>query len=329
MPDLSLFSAIDVLPRNAYDFLWADYVELLCLCSRNGCVSSGNVQALVQEAQDVQTDLDDLDEEPQDEFDDPEVLDDRVSKRWTDIRRRLQARATSWPGWPFRLDGAVLYSAFDGKNQEHRLYAALLIASSLRLCHVERRKEVTDAFEEISYHWLKRSLNDLWVVRPFGAHQKLPNAYAGTLRAKLEALAGDLKAVLQKPPEAYDPGDSGDGGIDLVAWMRMGDQRGNVPVIFGQCACSPTDWESKQLSVSGPSVEAHIAPQHQGAAYCFVPHDLHMSDTQWQRASHVRRTVVVDRARILELFRATSALAALPTWTFVDEPAQLQAAMAA
>lgn len=326
MPERSLFRAIDVLPRHAYDFLWADYVELLCLCSRNGCVSSGNVQAMVQETQDVQTDLD---EELHDEFDDPEVLDDRVSKRWTDIRRRLQARTVSWPGWPFRLDGAVLYSAFDDKNPEHRLYVALLIASSLRLCLEERRGEVTNAFEVISYHWLKRSLNDLWVVRPFGAHQTLPDAYEGTLRAKLEALAGDLKAKLQKPADAYDPSDSGDGGIDLVAWMRMGDQRGNLPVIFGQCACSPTDWESKQLSVSGPSVEAHIAPQHQGAAYCFVPHDLHMSDTQWQRASHVLRTVVVDRARILELFRAANAIAALPTWAFVDEPAKLQVAMAA
>lgn len=324
MPDLPLFRAIDVVPRHAYDFLWADYVELLCLCSRNGCVSSGNVQALTQETQDVQTDCD---EEPH-VHEDPEVLDDRVAKRWTDIRRRFQTRSASWPAWPFVLDGSVLNSVYDGKNPEHRLYVALLIASSVRLCHEDRRGEVTNAFEEISYYWLKQSLNDLWVVRPFGAHQTLQNAYTGTLHAKLEALAGDLKARLQKPADAYDPSDTGDGGIDLVAWMRMGDQRGNLPVIFGQCACSPTDWESKQLSVSGPSVEAHIAPQHQGAAYCFVPHDLQMSDTQWQRASHVLRTVVVDRARILELFRATKTLAALPTWTFVDEPSQIQATMA-
>ena len=67
MPD-PLFRAIDEMPRHAYPFLWADYVELLCLCSRNGSVSSGNLQALRQEAQDVQAD--DYDDDDHDEVED-------------------------------------------------------------------------------------------------------------------------------------------------------------------------------------------------------------------------------------------------------------------
>lgn len=331
MPD-PLFRAIDEMPRHAYPFLWADYVELLCLCSRNGSVSSGNLQALRQEAQDVQAD--DYDDDGHDEVEDggdvePAQLDDRVCTRWEDIRRRLQVRATAWQDWPFRLDGAVLTSQFDASNEGHRLYVALLIASSLRLCHRTRSDEVTRAFEEISYHWLRRSLNTLWEVRPFGAHQTLPDAYTGSLRNKLEGLAADICAPLQRSPDAYDPGDSGDGGIDLVAWMRMGDQRGNWPVIFGQCACSPTDWESKQLSVCPSQVEAHLVPQHPGAAYCFVPHDLHESDTTWQRASHVHRTVLIDRARILHLFREVKAWCDLSPWSFVGELFTMQETLAA
>lgn len=323
MPDL--FRSIDLVPRHTYDFLWADYVELLCLCSKNKCVSSGNLQAITQETQDLQTDSD----EASQDLEAPEVLDDRISNRWVDIKRRLQMRSKSWPSWPFQLDGAVLSSQFDAANAEHRLYVALLIASSLRLCENTRWPEVTSAFEEISYYWMRNSLNDHWVVRPFGAHQTLPDAYTGTLRAKLEALAEDINAALIKPASDYDPRDTGDGGIDLVAWMLMGDSRGHWPVIFGQCACSPTDWEGKQLSVSASSVEAHILPQHPGAAYCFVPHDLQSSEQKWQRASHMLRTVVVDRARILHLFRVTNGANALPHWGFVEEPAQMQAAMAA
>lgn len=335
MPD-PLLRALDVTPRHAYPFLWADYVELLCLCSRNGWVSRGNVQAQTQEAQDLQVDEEgnEADDAAQLDTDEaakqfPMELDDKVSARWADIRTRLQAREVSWAGWPFRLEGSMLHSRFDAADPEHRLYVALLMASSLRLCHNTRSGEVSNAFEEISYHWLRRSLNNLWEVRPFGAHQTLPMCYKGTLRIKLEALAVDLKATLMKQASDYDPQDTGDGGIDLVAWMRMGDRRGNWPVIFGQCACSPTDWESKQLSVTGPAVGAHLIPQTDGAAYCFVPHDLHASDTDWQRASHVARTVLVDRSRILHLFRDTKAWGDLPHWSFVDEPAALRAAMAA
>ena len=125
-------------------------------------------------------------------------------------------------------------------------------------------------------------MNEHWQVRPFGANQTLPGAYTGTLVQKLTALALDICATRVKLDDAYDPADRGDGGLDLVAWLDMDDPRGHMPLVFGQCACSPTDWESKQLDVTPAAVEAHLYAQHPGAAYCFVPHDL-SAGTQWQR----------------------------------------------
>jgi hypothetical protein len=188
--------------------------------------------------------------------------------------------------------------------------------------------EVTAAFEEISYHWLRSSLNPMWEVRPFAAHQSLPGAYDGNLLQKLKALAIDIKAKLVKADDEYDPANSGDAGLDLVAWLKMGDQRGNIPVIFGQCACSPTDWESKQLDVTPAATEAHIHPQHPGAAYCFVPHDLSANDSRWERATHVKRTVLVDRLRLFRLFESSNAFSNLPTWSFVDDALATSAALA-
>ena len=320
MPDL--FQRLDVLPRHSYPFLWADYVELMCICSQNGLVSRGNLQAQVQEAQDVQIDADvdgGVDDDAAAPEDQSELLDDKISARWDDIVLRLNARKASYPGWPFELDGAVLRSVYDAQRADHRLYVALLIASSLRLCVAERSNEVTSAFEEISYHWLNQSLPPFWKIRPFGAHATLPGAYVGNLRQKLELLAADINAKLQKDEEDYDPANTGDGGLDLVAWQEIGDQRGNIPVIFGQCACSPTDWEGKQLDVTPAATEAHIAPQHPGAAYCFVPHDLAQSDSKWQRAVHVKRVVIVDRLRLLHLFNASGAWNALTNWPFVAD----------
>lgn len=320
MPDL--FNRLDILPRHAYPFLWADYVELLCLCSKNGLVSRGNLQAQMQEAQDIQVDAD-IDDEVGSRIggheDESAMLDDKVSARWDDIALRLNTRKITYPGWPFELDGAVLRSAYHEGRADHRLYVALLIASSLRLCVKTRSNEVTRAFEEISYQWLSQSLPQFWKVRPFGAHATLPNAYVGNLREKLELLATDINGRLQKDADEYGPENNGDGGLDLVAWQEIGDQRGNIPVIFGQCACSPTDWEGKQLDVTPAAAEAHIAPQHPGAAYCFVPHDLSRSESKWQRAVHVKRVIIIDRLRLLHLFNISDTCGSLTNWSFVSD----------
>lgn len=316
MPDL--FKRLDVLPRYPHPFLWADYVELLCLCSKNGLVSRGNLQAQVQEAQDVQIDVD-INDQVAEPTDESEVLDDNVSAHWDDIVQRLRSRKNFYHGWPFKLDGAVLRSVYDEQRADHRFYVSLLIASSLRLCVATRSNEVTNAFEEISYQWLRQSLPRFWKVRPFGAQSTLPDAYVGNLREKLELLASDITARLQKDADEYDPRNTGDGGLDLVAWQEIGDLRGNIPVIFGQCACSPTDWEEKQMDITPAAIEAHIAPQHPGAAYCFVPHDLSLSEKKWQRAVHVKRVVIVDRLRLLNLFNASDAWGTLTNWSFIAD----------
>lgn len=318
LPDLAK------VPRHAYSFLWADYVELLCLCGRNGLVSKGNIDASTQEAGDVQADS--IGEPTGEEQ--SEEIDDRVSRRWSDIHARLTTRSMQYVDWPFVLEKNLLRSRFDQNNKRHRLYLALLVASSLRLCGNGRSDEVTSAFEEISYHWLRYSLNDMWEVRPFGAHQTLPNAYTGTLLKKLKALAVDIQARMQKPDDGYDPRNTGDGGIDLVAWLKMGDHRGNMPVIFGQCACSPTDWEDKQLDVTPAATEAHLSLDHPGAAYCFVPHDLSANDKIWDRSEHVKRTVLVDRRRLFTVFENCNAFNDLPTWKFVDDAAATNAVAA-
>ena len=311
----TFFVGLERLPRHAHTFLWADYVELLCLCSQNGLFSKGNLQAQEQEAEDVQSDMeDDILSEPLTS----EEVDDKIAARWDDIKSRLSARQTGLPGWPFELDGDVVRRKYDRKHPQHRLYVSLLIASSLRLCCKKRVPEVTSAFEEISFHWLRLSLASSWKVRLFGAHQNLPEAYTGTLWSKFEQLAEDLSCKLMKDSADYHRTSSGDGGIDLVAWQNMGDKRGNMQVIFGQCACSPDDWESKQLDVTPPSTEAHIQPQHPGAAYCFVPHDL-MDNGRWDRAAHVKRTVLIDRRRLLHLFADLNSGVQLPNWTFLIE----------
>lgn len=319
MPD-AILTGLDTHPRHPFPFLWADNVELLTLCSMDGQFSRGQLEESAQEGGELQIDND----AEEHAATSSEEADDAVSKRWDDIKARLRQRQASYPVWPFEMDGNVLRRTFDPADAGHRLYAALLVASCLRLCSKTRSAEVTTAFEEISCLLLRQTLPAGWEVRAFGAHQQFAQGYQGKLYEKLQQLAQDVQGKLHKNEDAFDTRNTGDGSIDLAAWLNLGDQRGNIPVILAQCACSPTDWEYKQLQVTGAATESLIRIDHPPAAYCFVPHDLYKSDQHWDRSEHVHRVVLIDRKRLLHLATSGNALDNMPMWSFVQEAADLR-----
>lgn len=306
-------------PRHPYLFLWADYVELLALCSQDGCFSRGNLGEAEQEINDLEAP--DTDESL---GNDQSEQDDAIAQRWDDIKPRLLLRAKTFAYWPFELKGNVLYRRYDDANPGHRLYVTLLIAASYRLCHEKRAGEVGAALEELAYLLMTKMLGKGWEIRPFGAHQSIAGGYKGTLRQKFEALAQDVHARLMKDAEDYDPANTGDGGLDVVAWNKLGDDRGHMPVIFTQCGCSPTDWEHKQLSVTPAAIEAHISPQHPGEAWYVSPQDLYLSHNRWDREAHVAKVVLLDRCRLLSLAKQHDLEKTIPPWSFAGEAAKLK-----
>ena len=312
-----ILRGLDIKPRHSYPFLWADYVELLTLCGESSYFSRSNLEELQQEGGELQIDDEDganLSSAMQ---------DDIISNQWDEIKDKLLQRQSTVTAWPFQFKGNSLQSAFDTHNSAHRLYMVLLLASSLRLCPKSRVNEVSAALEEVAYLLFKYMLPKGWSVKPFGAHQTIAEGYTGPLRNKLEKLAVDIHGTLMKQVDDYDSRDTGDGGIDVVAWDSLGDDRGHMPVIFAQCGCSPRDWEHKQLSVTPAAIESHIATQHPGAAYYITPHDLSASNQKWERASHVAKVVVLDRRRLMYLAEHHSVLPNLPSWKFVDEAINL------
>lgn len=306
-------------PRQAYPFLWADYVELLTLCSQDGRFSRGNLEEATQENADLEGE-----EEGETNGESAAEQDDAIARRWDDIKPRLELRSKTFAYWPFELKGNVLHRRYDDTNPGHRLYATLLIAASFRLCHEKRAGEVGAALEELTYLLMINMLGKGWEIRPFGAHQAIAGGYTGTLRAKLEALAKDVHASLMKNAEDYDPGNTGDAGLDVVAWNTLGDDRGHMPVIFAQCGCSPTDWEHKQLSVTPAAIEAHIATQHPGEAWYVSPQDLYLSHNRWDREAHVAKVVLLDRCRLLHLAKQHDLEKIMPLWPFAGEAASLK-----
>lgn len=321
MSERVFFDQLSKPPRETYSFLWADYAELKSITSPDGFYGEGQVVDIFTEPELLMDE--DYDESLVNEPEEVKAMlkSEAMSRRWADISNCLVGRQKAMAGfWPFKFEDGVLYSVFDSKNSRHILYFALLLASSLRYLKKSKHAAVTASLEEIGYHVFRSLMPAHWEVRCFGAHQRIQNAYVGTLEAKLRALANDLFAQFVEYRE-FDKRDTGDGGLDVVAWHAMGgDGRGNIPIAFAQCGCSPTDWEHKQLEASPANIEAHLHLQHSAANYYIMPHDLRELTGKWCRASNIGRVIMIDRLRILklaELYDIHDQL--LGIWPHIDE----------
>lgn len=309
-----MFKLLDKPPRETFNFLWADYAELRCLTCVDGIYGEGHIADLYTEPE-LNQDFDEGDEEEfeselgevgdrEEDEEDVKIFknNEAVSRKWGDICLRLTMRQVSMAGfWPFHYEDGILYNNFDKDNPKHILYVALLLCSSMRYMEDEHTAVIAASLEEIGYHIFKSIMPVGWEVRPFGAHQRIAAAYEGKLSTKFQALAADISAAFIDV-SGIDAKDTGDGGLDVVAWHPLGgDGRGHVPISYAQCGCSPRDWEHKQLEASPLNMELKVMPQHSSANYYIMPHDIKNLTGGWERAANIARVIMIDRSRILSL----------------------------
>jgi len=330
-----LLHTLDVPPRETKGFLWADYVELRCLTSQDGLYGEGHVVDLETESEELMVDVDlDIEEFVSAEDGGEKGSEDNVffrnnesvARKWADICSRLNSRMISMDGyWPFEFREGILYRAFDSGNSKHVLYVALLIASALRYCNKKRQGEVAASLEEIGYHIFRAIMPKGWEVRPFGAHQNIANGFEGTLAQKLASLGAQIYPTYLKPADEFDDRNTGDGGLDVVAWHPLGDaSRGHIPVVFAQCGCSPGDWEHKQFESTPVNMELKILPQHPASSFYIMPHDMRSLTGGWERGDHLGRVILLDRLRIIKLAEQYELPDTFPGWPFVKEASEMR-----
>ncbi len=334
MTSTLLFQNLETLPRLKQTHQWADYIELLALTSEDKSCSHGYLQNTEGENEELACDMDDVDfdeEMPPSEFDsnfDKENMhysdrDEKLNRRWSDIKTCLHSRQLRFSdAWPFELKDDVLYSKIDSNNALHRLYIALLLSSALRYIIKTRHDDITASLEEIGYRifcHLMPTTPKMWIVKPFGAHQRIANGYQGTLFNKITHLAVDLNAKLTAEKSEFDLRDTGDGGLDVVAWHSMGvdDKLGYIPVAFAQCGCSLEDIPHKQYEAHPINWDTKVFVQHPAACYYFAPHDLRKNSGHWD--VHLGRVIMLDRMRILHLAKMYELPAKHVDWSHVDE----------
>lgn len=187
----------------------------------------------------------------------------------------------------------------DADTALRQWYRFLLLASALQ--YVPRYNALTSAFELASLSIFKvlsppgSEVHGFWP----GAHH-YPNDKAG----RLKKLAEDLRATAVFSDKAFNAGDKGDAGIDLIAWHPMGDRRDRIPVAIGQCGCSVEDWKTKPHSVGRNSLSLKIALGPDWWQFYFMPLEMSGCTGDWADGTgDIPSVIVVDRSRFISFAR--------------------------
>jgi len=136
---------------------------------------------------------------------------------------------------------------------------------------------------------------------------------------KRKKLANNLNERNICEPNNIGDKDTGDGGLDIVAWRALPDDNspGNL-ICFAQCACSPDEWEGKLFDAHIDKWRHIIDFVHFPANIMFIPLCFRSSNGDWFNKSEIRSSIVLDRLRICKLLEN----AVIPDFDFyqtVDE----------
>lgn len=292
----------DVLPDGTDAFFWSDYAEFRAIIHPDKCFSRGDMKRLTAENK----------------------RSDRVinaEDRWRSLIDFCGIRCREFnDDYPFEIspDQDTL-SLRPADTPAKRFYLALLIASLLRQVKNTHKNSIARAFEEACLPVFACLMPTGSEIRATWAGGGAIAPYKGHLYEKMIAVAHDIRGYPNIKPRDFKENNTGDGGIDLIAWHPMGDLRNGIPIAFAQCGCSRNDWTFKQAEASPFQHGRKFNVWHDWATYYFMPLDLREFDGGWAYESKIGRVIMVDRLRMTRLAKQYSLYPQLPKFDFVDE----------
>ncbi len=276
-------------------YVQSDYVELTCLIHPDRVLSKSELYAKIAEDADIN-----------DQNDYEEISDDIATSHDTQYQRIDEwfqylgyREAVLGRAYPFELsnDESVL-KVKDSFCEHNKLYIYLLMASSLGYFSDTAERQITESFEVLSAFTLSQYLGNRAIVRIFGKGTR--SDYRGNKLNKLTRLADDIRERVKPSEGEFDPNDTGDEGLDVVAWFPTIDNSPGRLLVFGQCTCGD-DWESKQHSSSYDKWRGLISLSVAPINTLFMPYFFRDSVGDWYRHRQIHNSLMIDRLRFMNL----------------------------
>ena len=117
-------------------------------------------------------------------------------------------------------------------------------------------------------------------------------------------LSEDLRCRVLIEKESISEQNTGDNGLDLVAWLPLPDKSKGLPMAFAQCACGASDWRMKQSEVSEERWGQILELASPISNWTIIPFCYHNPQGVWETPHHVNKGVLIDRLRLFELLKS-------------------------
>jgi hypothetical protein len=306
---MTLFDELFRLPGSPQLHRWADWAELLCFTSASGSLSLPEFAFAIAGRSDyIPSEISD-DIEPEEKLRKEDLVRGLVAAQITDkamdkavqVFEYLGARCQAYgETYPFALDDDGLGVELRETSLSRSVYLFLLACASLRyVAEKAVATQLTSRYELLCLEVVRRSLPNGAEVHLFGKNSAdTTSRYVGKVTEKITQLADDLGEIPRFDEDDFEQNDSGDNGLDIVAWVSLGDQLNGRFVIFGQCACTP-QWVTKQHSSSYDTWSSVMSLMVRPVNTCFIPFDFRKPSGKWYSRHQIHRSVLFDRRRIL------------------------------
>lgn len=265
----------------------ADFAELLCLLKPDRVLSA-----------------DDLDDHLVDECE-----EQRGARPLGDAFAHMTWRATAFGEYyPFAIaDNQQSIEASDDLTAAQQTYVFLLLCANLPFVTAPYNP-LTDAFERLAHIALKRMWPSKAEIKTFGKN----NAdYHGNKSERMHKLALDLGCRPTIDPTKFRPRDNGDGGIDLAGWLELDRHESeNKLTCLAQCACSRSNWPSKQFEISRGSLGKLFNPTTPWLEMLCIPVCFRNNNGRWAWDAEIGGIVMIDRLRLLQFIEPEADLPA-------------------
>lgn len=276
---------------------YADFAELLCMCTDDRICSREYLRDYISD------------------MSEKKLTDDELADCFANIGWRKLVFG-EW--YPFEINNAKSrISGVEQLTQEQKVYFFLLCCSSLS--HFDKRSyaQLTDGFEEVSLAALAAIWPAQGTVRSFG---KNLTDYPGSKWERMNALGEDIGASPKYSATSFRRKDSGDGGIDLIAWLDLDShEKRNIPSAFGQCACSRSQWQKKQMEASNSTHATNMAPSYPWLELMFIPQSFRSGSGAWAYDGNVAQVILVDRHRLINCLGTIKDVGSVPIPDLLDE----------
>ena len=297
-----MLEALETPPDSADPFFWTDFAELRALIHPDRCFSRGDLTSLERRLRDTGG------------------TRFQTENRWRDLINFAGVREHEFNGgYPFHVseDEDTLELTYDA-SQTQTTYLKLLLASLMRHIPNGGRAALARNFEQTCFAVFAKLMPEGSEIRATWANGGEEAPYRGTLFEKMRQIADDLRCTANFKERDFKENDSGDGGIDLISWHPMTDQRPGMPIAFAQCGCSKNDWRHKQIEASPAKHHIHLPTMHPWATYYFLPLDMRAPDGGWANESDIGQAIIVDRLRLVRLASQYELHETLPPLPLLD-----------